>query len=367
MSSKALPIFLFFCCVGSGTASGDWKRDWEKTLEAAKKDEQITVYHTTGPFDSLFRQFQKQYPAIKVTGITGRGNQLAPRIMAERRAGKYLADVYLGAVGTPFRVFYRAKILEPIGPFLILPEVVDRSRWFHGQHHYADPEERYIFIFEGSVRSDVAYNTSLVDPREIKSYWDFLSPKWKGKLIAMDPKQGGIASGSSLSFFYYNPELGPGFLTRLFGEMDIAFSRDTRQLVDWLAVGKFAIAFFATRAEDAIGKGLPVDRFLPTAFKEGLYIRPQQGSISLLNRSPHPHAAKVLINWLLSREGQIHFQRIFSVQDATTSLREDVPKDHVPPAYRLVTGQKFLPAYRPEYIDINPALKVIEEALAKKK
>jgi iron(III) transport system substrate-binding protein len=360
--------FLFLLgLIDSASAQIDWKKEWEKTVEAARKEGEVTVYHTTGPFDSLFREFQKLYPEIKVTGVTGRGNQLAPRIMAERRAGKYLADLYLGAVGTPFRVFHPAKILEPISPFLILPEVIDNSRWFHGQHHYADPERRYIFVFEGSVRSDVAYNMKQVEPKEFRSYWDFVNPKWKGKMVAMDPKQGGIATGSSLSFFYYNQELGPEFLRRLFGEMDVTFSRDTRQLVDWLALGKFSIAFFATRAEDAIRQGLPVERFPPTTFKEGVYIRPQQGSISLISQAPHPNAAKVLTNWLLSRDGQIHFQKIFSEQDPTTSLREDVPKDHVPSAYRLVTGQKFLPAYRPEYVDIKPALKVIEEAVATKK
>ena len=85
-------------------------------------------------------------------------------------------------------VFHRAKILEPVKPLLLLPEVVDTSGWFEGKHHYDDPENRYIFVFEGTPRSgEITYNTKLVNPSEIKSYWDLLNPKWKGKIVSVDP------------------------------------------------------------------------------------------------------------------------------------------------------------------------------------
>jgi ABC-type Fe3+ transport system substrate-binding protein len=344
-----------------GEAPAKRQGEWERVLKAAASEGQVTIYATNG-FEPLFDTFQKRFAGINVQGIIGRGNQLAPRIMTERRANKYLADLYLGGIGTPYAVFYRGGVLEPIEPTLILDEVVDRSKWLQGKHHYADDESRYIFIFEIAVRSDVAYNTQLVRPEDIASYWHFLDPRWKGKLIAIDPRETGVATGSSLSFFYYHPELGPEFLRRLFGEMDFTFSRNTRQMLDWLAVGKFACAFFATDAEVAVKQGLPVGRFAPTVFKEGAYGRPQRGTVSLLNRAPHPNAAKVFINWLLSREGQIAFQKTF-VDDYSLSVREDVPKEDVPPAFRLAKGTKFFPAYRPEYIDTKPALKIIEDAL----
>ena len=335
--------------------------DWETALKAASIEAQVTVYATSG-FEPVFESFQKRFAAIKINAVIGRGNQLAQKVLAERRAGKFLSDVYLGGIGTPYSMFYRGGLLEPIEPLFTLAENLDRSKWFQGKFHYADDDGKYIFVFEMALRSDVVYNTQLVRPEEITSYGSFLEPKWKGKIVAIDPHETGVATSSSLSFFYYHPELGPEFLRKLFGQMELTFSRDPRQMLDWLAVGKFALAFFATDADLAVKQGLPVGRFLPTAFKEGVYGRPQRGTVSIFQRAPHPNAALVFINWLISREGQSVFQKAFA-EDFSLSAREDVPKDHLPSAYRLAKGAKFFPAYRPEYIDTKAALKIIDEAL----
>jgi len=335
--------------------------DWETALKAASAEGQVTIYATSG-FEPVFESFQKRHPVIKLNAVTGRGNQLAQKVLAERRAGKYLADVYLGGIGTPYSVFYRGGLLEPIEPLFALAENVDRSKWFQGRYHYADDDGKYIFVFEMALRSDVVYNTQLVRPEEINSYWNFLEPKWKSKIVAIDPHETGVATSSSLSFFYYHRELGPEFLRKLFGQMELTFSRDPRQMLDWLAVGKYALAFFATDADLAVKQGLPVGRFVPTAFKEGVYGRPQRGTVSIFQRTPHPNAALIFINWLISRDGQSVFQKAFA-EDFSLSAREDVSKDHLPSAYRLAKGAKFFPAYRPEFIDTKPALKVIDEVL----
>jgi iron(III) transport system substrate-binding protein len=217
-----------------------WELEWARIVEAAKKEGQVTVYHTRGSFDELFADFNKHYPGIKLVSVTGRGGDLSSRIMAERRADKYLADIYMGSTGTPLDIFYPAKVLEPFQSILILPEVREPSNWFRKQHHYGDPEGKFIFVFEGVVRSDMAYNSKLLDPKEFSSYWDLLKPKWKGKIVAMDPKLPGFPTGL-IQFAYYSPDLGAQFLRQLFGEMDVTLARDGRQIVDWLAVGKFAL------------------------------------------------------------------------------------------------------------------------------
>jgi ABC-type Fe3+ transport system substrate-binding protein len=338
--------------------------EWDQIIEAAKKDAQVTVYHTRGPFDKVFGDFNKRYPAIKLVSVMGRGGDLIARIMAERRADKYLADIYLGSTGTLLDVLYPAKVLEPIQPLLILPEVKDPSSWFRNQHPYGDPESKYIFVFEGVVRSDMAYNTNLVDAKEFSSYWDLLKPKWKGKIAAMDPKLAGFPTGL-LQFTYYHSELGAKFLRQLFGEMDITLSRDGRQLVDWLAVGKFAIALApsASEVQAAMKQRLPLARFEPRAFKEGIYMRATQGSLSVLSHMPHPNAAKLFINWLLSKEGQTHYQKHFLRVDPMFSLREDVPPDPSVEPYKPKAGDRFISVYRPEFRDLDAAHKVIDEAL----
>lgn len=359
-------VFLLYACpvsVRAGESKAAWETEWNETVEAAKKEGQIAVYHTRGPFDKLFADFSKRYPGIKFISATGRGGELISRVMSERRAGKYLVDIYLGATGTPLDVLYPGKLLEPIQPILVLPEVKDQSNWFGKRHHYGDPEGKYIFVFEGVVRSDMAYNTTLVETKEFTSYWDLLKSRWKGKIAAIDPKLAGFPEGF-LQFAYYHADLGAKFLRQLFGEMDITISRDGRQIVDWLAVGKFAIAIGPSASDIQAGmkSNLPLSRFEPRAFKEGIYMRATQGSLSILNRFPHPNATKVFVNWLLSREGQTKFQNHFMRIDPVFSLRDDVVVDPSVEPYRPKPGDKFMPVYRPEYRDLQGAYKVIDEA-----
>src|SRR5262245_52780081 len=122
--------FLFWLALTAGYAGESkpaWETEWEQTVEAAKTDGQVTGYHTRRHFDKLFADFSKRYPGIKIVSVVGRGGELLSRIMGERRAEKYLADLYLGSSGTPMDVFYPAKILEPVPPVLLLPEVRDPS------------------------------------------------------------------------------------------------------------------------------------------------------------------------------------------------------------------------------------------------
>src|SRR5262245_17565957 len=106
-----------------------WQTEWEKTVKAAEEEGALVIYMTQA-FEPIFREtFQKKFPKIKVTAVTGRGPELSQRIMSERRGGKYIADLYISGNITPLTVFHRAKILEPIKPLLLLPEVLDTLAW----------------------------------------------------------------------------------------------------------------------------------------------------------------------------------------------------------------------------------------------
>jgi iron(III) transport system substrate-binding protein len=352
----------------SAEASPGWKVAWEQTVEAAKKEGQISVYGSDTFELFLKSAFQKKYPEIKISFVGGRAPVVGPKLITERRAGKYLADVILTGPGTPYRILYKNKALDPIGPALILPEVVDESRWWQGRHHYVDAENKYIFIYEATVQSgDIAYNTQLVQPEDLKSYWDLLEPKWRGKIVAMDPKVSGAVS-RGIRFFYFQTELGPNFITRLFGETDLTLARDFTQMLDWLAAGKFSLGIFvgSTETAKAISQGLPLKEFSPGQFKEGAAVSPFNGTMSLINRAPHPNAAKVLINWLLSREGQAAVQQhLASEGNIRESLREDISKDIIPAPQRRDPRMKYVMISRSVDMDgENEALKLASDALA---
>ena len=135
--------------------------------------------------------------------------------MAERRAGKYLADVAKLGTGSA-SALYRAQPfpLQPVDGALILPEVTDRSKWWQGKHQYADPQEKYILSPCVSVHIDVvSYNTELVKFTDLTSYGDILNPKWKGKIGSMDPRAAGgrEGGGSSISIRISDRNFSSGF------------------------------------------------------------------------------------------------------------------------------------------------------------
>jgi len=348
----------------------NWQAEWERTVQAAKKEGSLSLYlfQGEGELGTVVQLFQKKYPEINVVTTLGRGNTLAPRIMAERRAGKYLVDVYISGVTTAYEVFYRAKILDSVRTSLILPEVTDESKWWLGQHQYVDPENRYILLYLGNVGEYVSYNTKAVEAGEIRSYWDFLQPKWKGKILSRDPKISG-SQRIGLRMYYHTPELGAEFIRRLYGEMDVTLTQELRQATDWLASGKFAICFFCSEILKAKGQGLPVDEFHTAKWKESRAISAgNMGSIVLPSQPPHPNAACVIVNWLLSREGQSAFQRIISTPgEAKNSRRIDVPKDHITASERRSDGVKYFDGDDVNYRDITPVTKLMDEIFAGKK
>src|SRR5262249_859528 len=91
-TSTLLLVWLAFA--GPSAAQSNWQKDWEQTLAAAKKEGQINVYIYR--YEGLLQDFKREYPGINVVSVTGRGTELTNRIMTERRAGKFLADVYRG-------------------------------------------------------------------------------------------------------------------------------------------------------------------------------------------------------------------------------------------------------------------------------
>jgi iron(III) transport system substrate-binding protein len=245
----------------------------------------------------------------------------------------------------------------------MLPEVTDPSKWYGNEHRYADPENKYIFAFIGSPsNAQLAYNTNLINPKEFKSYQDVINPKWKGKIVSLDPRDTGL--GATMQFYYYSPEIGPEFMRKFFGGMDITYVKNFRQMTDWLAQGKFAICMGCKDSMRAKNQGLPVDDFDTNRWKEGSSFSAGGGSLGLMNQAPHPNAAKVFINWFLSRKGQIALQRLGDVDDPANSRRIDIPKDDLPPDARMQPGVKYFDVVKPEYGDMKPIFDLAKEIMA---
>ncbi len=348
-------------------AQSDWQTEWNKALRGAEAEGQLTLYSCCYDYNKVVDGFRKKYPKIKVTAVLGSGNQLANRILAERRGDKFIPDVVSSGANTMHDALYKAHALDPIKPALLLPEVVDQRKWYQGEHRYIDPEKQYIFAFVANSQSgQVIYNLKLTNPAEFKSYWDLTDPKWKGKITSLDPTSFGM--GATLQFFYFHPELGPGFIKKLYGEMQVTVSRDARQMADWLAAGKFSLCIRCNAGGEvgkAIEQKLPIGYLDTQDWKEGGSSSAAGGTLGLANRAPHPNAAKVFINWLLSREGQSALQKL-GRPDAHNSRRIDIPKDEVDTFNRLDPGKNYFDLAKPEYQDLTPIFKLVKEVLPQK-
>jgi len=372
MKMKAIgSVILFICGLslfhGSGIAADakpDQQAKWEQTIEAAKKEGRLNFYVGRYGSEPLLNEFRKEFPWMKLVTVNGAGNSLGTRIIAEIRAGHVVADLFSGGANTNYEVLYEGKALDSFKSTLILPEVLDETKWFEGRHRYTDPEQRYIFVYVANPSSSgFYYNTTLVNPKEFKSYWDLVNPKWKGKYVSQDPLSTGL--GASLQFYYYHPELGADYIKKLFGDMQPVFGRDRRQITDWLAQGRYALCVGCRDTNRAKNQGLPVDELDNVDWKEGVQLTSGGGSMSVIKGGPNPNAAKVFINWFLSRRGQLALQKYNDLygEDAPNSRRIDIPKDMLVPVMRLKSGTKYFDVSDPKYADMTPMFNVVKEAL----
>jgi iron(III) transport system substrate-binding protein len=369
MLTAALSALVLSGCVAEAAeVKPDAKAAWEKTVAGAKKEGEVRIWgdmEITHP--DIVAAFTKEFPFIKAVLVGGKVGDLMPRIIAERRAGKYLADVYSGGLGgRAFFDFQRAGVLDPLKPVLVLPDVTDESKWLNGKHHYADSEGQYVFMYEGSVAGvGLYYNSKLLDPKEFHSYWDILNPKWKGKVVLFE--RPGTGSPNMVRF-YYNPQLGPEFVRRLWSEMDLVVSQERRQATDWLGTGKFVLCLDCADTDMARKQGVPVNEFDHAYLKEatGEISTSGNSGLALVSRAANPNAARLLINWFLSRQGQIVWQDVMNkkVVEPSDSMRVDIPKDNVLPPSRREEGKKYVVN---GFQDPEPMLKLINEIRAKNK
>jgi len=304
-------------------ARADWRDDWNETLNAAKKEGKVAVITdvTSAIRDALTIPFQEKY-GITVDLFGALGREVPPRIAAERKAGRYLWDVFVHGTTTGLESMIPMGAFDPLEPALMVPDVKDPKSW-RGGMEFLDPN-KLLLTMTPFQRGTIFFNPKLVTPKEFKSHKDLLNPKWKGKQVLDDPRRAGPGQ-ATFTFFYLHPDLGPDFI-RALGKQQITIMKDFAQEVDAVGQGRYPVLigtadFVATaRAK----QGVPIAIVDPRQLKEGTDVSPANGALALFNKAPHPNAAKIYINWLLSKEGQTVFARA----SGYVSARVDVPTDH---------------------------------------
>ena len=295
-------VVLASLTAGIAGAQTDWKKEWERVQQEAKKEGLIVAGIPARA--ELRKQLEAVFKpkfGIEMDLNTARGPQNASRIAAEYAAGVKNFDVFIGGSGT-FESLVDGGMVEPLDGLMLLPEVREAKHWWGGhiwEDNLSGNRHLYSFIAEAGT-GGLWFNTDVAKPSELRSFDDLLQPKWKGKIGFLDPRTPG--SGQSVWSYLWDKK-GEAYLKRLL-QQDLFISRDQRQLGDALAKGKLALALgisFYT-LEGFIVANLPVKE-LPTP-KEGLPSSNGSGVIGVVKNAPHPNAAKLFVNWLLSKEGQ---------------------------------------------------------------
>jgi len=209
--------------------------------------------------------------------------------------------------------------LDPLKPALILPEVVDNSKWRGGYDiWWRDAEKRSIIGFEATLASSILVNREFVSEAELKNHDQLLEPQWKDKIASIDLSRQGSAGAAGAWFLKTK---GEAWFRKFLAQ--VVVKADERQVVESAIRGiqpvvvQLPPAAFApfqqqglTKGFEALDPGAPVAQWLGSG----------AGHMGLINKAPNPNAAKVFVNWMLSREGQ----QAYTNATGASSARLDV-------------------------------------------
>ncbi len=283
------------------TANPNSKAEWDKTVEAAKKEGKVVI---SIPASAELRKltdeaFKKRFPGIETEMAPARGTTVIRKIVDETKAGIRYFDIHIGGSNSAVSGLLDEGVLEPIEPYFILSEVKDPKNWWGG-HMWVDKARRYIYAFQAYLTESMWRNEALLKAEDLKSYDDLLNPKWRGKIGILDPRTPGAGDSN---WAYIWQVKGEDYLRKLAAQ-NLVIGRDQRVLGESLAKGKVAVVIGLTYYSllPFVQAGLPVRPVPP--LKEGTYGTGGSGNLMVIKNPPHPNATKVFVNWLLSKEGQ---------------------------------------------------------------
>lgn len=278
-----------------------WEQEWNEMVAAAKREGKVVLMGSADPVlrKELPTRFKARF-GIAVEYLGGRGSDNSVKLRMERQAGHYTIDAVMAGPGT-MAEYYNEKIIDPLRPVLVLPDVVDGSKWKKGKLWFADPEQRYVLrLYYYIDGGHLSVNTQHTKPEDFKSVKELLEPKWKGKIAVYDPTVSGTGNNDATRFYLL---LGEEFVRQIYVDQKPGISRDKRQLADWLARGTYAVSVSAETEfiMEMKKQGLPVDVLGPPDAPGT--ISSGNGQLALINKAPHPNAARVFVNWAASKEG----------------------------------------------------------------
>jgi ABC-type Fe3+ transport system substrate-binding protein len=319
----------------SGQALAD-----EALIEAAKKEQQL-VYYTGMPITDakvLLSSFEKKYPFIKTTHYRAGGPALISRIQNEYRAGRHLWDVFSQPGLDGYLLLEQGFLAKYDSP---------ERKYFREGHK--DSEGFWTTLY--TTPNIASYNRKLVSTKELpRDYFDLLDPKWKGKL--------GLDSREVEWYANIKQVLGAGKSRKLFEGLrtqDIGVRQGRSLLTELLGAGEFYILVnnYLQNVIDAKEKGSPVEFFVMDP------VILAAGPIAINKAAPHPNAARLFVDYCLSKEGQALLVKL-----RRSSARMDIegnPIDQIKNARLISSDIKLGKTYVESFKEYQELLGIVKK------
>ncbi|MBI4528157.1 MAG: extracellular solute-binding protein [Deltaproteobacteria bacterium] len=285
-SPRLLLVFLvFIISVGSsGDVSSQTAGSQAAVIEAAKREGTVIFYGALNINDSrlLLKRFEEKYPFIKTENLRMSAEPLLNRILTEDKAGRNSVDLINNTV---LNALKKAGLLQPYRS----PE---NSAY---PEQFRDPDGYWTSLYNNYYV--LGYNSNLVSAREAPRDWpDLLNPKWKGK-IGMDQEE---YEWYAATLQYWGREKAQKF-HRALARQDIHWRKGHTLISQLIVAGEFPVGIvYAHRAESMKKAGAPIG-WVKSSDPVFVTLSP----ITIAAKAPHPNAAKLLFDFMLSKEAQL--------------------------------------------------------------
>jgi iron(III) transport system substrate-binding protein len=250
--------------------------------------------------------FEKKY-GLDVDLWRAGSEAVLNRTLQETRAGRYVVDV-VETNGPELESLHREQVLQlvrsPHHADLIPAAIRPHGEWVGTRLN--------VFV--------QAYNTKLVQKAELPKTWDDLRhPKWKGRLGIEQEDSDWLAG----VFGEIGEEQGPKIFKEITASNGMSVRKGHTLLTELVVAGEvpLALTVYNYKAEQLRAEGAPIDWFTI-----GNAIARPNG-VGVARRAPHPHAAVLFYDFVISDEGQ---QIIATREFVPTSRKIDTPLNKVP-------------------------------------
>ena len=261
----------------------------EQLVDGGRQEKSLLWYTASPQHKEVIKAFMARYPFVRVESIYGGGPTIAQRFYADKQRGVEFADVFTSGLN---ELYPEMREKGYFAPLTGLPHWNAHPEWAR--------DEKGFYVYYAEMRHGIMYNAALLREEEApRSYTELTDPKWKNRVTLVDPATGGMAVYLA-RFIVQHPALGFDWLKKMGGN-GVLLSYQVPQLGETVASGRRVVGLgrdLETVTEQR--RGANVKFLLP---KEGFPV--QHYPVGINRKAPHPYAARLFVDWLLSEEGRV--------------------------------------------------------------